>query len=241
MACVHRDDAGAWVLGALDDHDAGVFATHLKTCATCRAEVAGLQPAADTLLLAVPMAVPPPELKDRIMRTVIAEAELLAAAGPEADRPPAHAAPARRSRLRWAPSLRVAIAGSLACAAIAAALTAGVVRDDRTVRTVQAQVSLPSAIAARAVVEVQDDGDAHLEVSGMPAPPEGRVYQVWVLRDGEKRPRPTDALFLPAGNGHANVDVPGGAEGVAAVLVTDEPTGGSKAPTRQPSIVAPLA
>lgn len=238
MTCLRRDDAGAWVLGALPDHEADGFRAHLQDCATCRAEVAHLQPAADTLLIAVPPASPPTALKDRIMRSVNAEAELLRAAGPEADRPPV-AAPAPRRR--WAPSLRTALAGAVACAVVAAGVTAVTVREERTVRTVSAQVALPDAFRSEAVLEVQSDGDARLKVARMPAPEEGRVYQVWVLRKGETAPRPTDALFQPAEDGHATVDVPGGARGVSAVLVTDEPDGGSPRPTREPSIVAPLA
>ena len=102
-------------------------------------------------------------------------------------------------------------------------------------------MQLPQAFRSEAVVEIKDDGDARLRVARMPAPEEGRVYQVWVLRKGETAPRPTDALFQPAEDGRATVDVPGGVEGVTAVLVTDEPDGGSPAPTREPSIVAPLA
>jgi hypothetical protein len=67
----------------------------------------------------------------------------------------------------------------------------------------------------------------------MPAPPEGRVYQVWVLPEGADAPRPTQALFTPRRDGSAAAAVPT-VDGVQAVLVTDEPAGGSPAPTREP-------
>lgn len=240
--CQHRDDAGAWVLGALDDREAATFRAHLESCADCRDEVAHLQPVADTLLLVAPQKVAPPALQSRIMQTVRAEAELLAAAGPDADRPPA---PARESRRRrWSLSLRPALAGALAAGLVAVGIGAGLAtRSDEpggVARVVPAEVQLPDAFRADASVEIKSDGDARLRVSRLPAPPEGRVYQVWVLREGEEAPRPTDALFQPAVDGHATVDVPGGVRGVAAVLVTDEPDGGSEAPTREPTIVAPL-
>jgi len=85
MSCEHTDDAGAWVLGALPQDQEGRFAAHLETCAICRREVAELQMVADTLPLAAVQVAPPPELKDRIMSAVRAEAEVLQAAGPEAD------------------------------------------------------------------------------------------------------------------------------------------------------------
>jgi hypothetical protein len=71
----------------------------------------------------------------------------------------------------------------------------------------------------------------------MPAPPAGRVYQVWV-QHGSAAPRPTRALFTVGPSGAATVEVRGRMEGVDAVLVTDEPKGGSRAPTRSPVVVA---
>ena len=52
--CRHRDDAGPWVLGALDDEDARAFAEHLESCSICRLEVAELQVVADVLPMAAP-------------------------------------------------------------------------------------------------------------------------------------------------------------------------------------------
>jgi hypothetical protein len=78
-------------------------------------------------------------------------------------------------------------------------------------------------------------------VSRMPQPPDGRVYQVWLHRGrAGTPPRPTDAFFSVSRHGDASVDVPGDLRGVDAVLVTDEPLGGSSLPTRAPVITAPL-
>jgi hypothetical protein len=88
---------------------------------------------------------------------------------------------------------------------------------------------------------VRTGDDATLEVSGMPAPPAGRVYQVWLKREGRDAPVPTSALWLPRSDGSASVAVPGSLEDVEAVLVTGEPAGGSDAPTQlPPTITAPL-
>src|SRR5436190_13745217 len=88
MSCEHRDDAGAWVLDALPEEEHERFAAHLAGCDVCRREVAELQMVADTLPLAAPQVAPPPELKERIMSAVRAEAAVLAATGPEADAVP---------------------------------------------------------------------------------------------------------------------------------------------------------
>jgi hypothetical protein len=57
------------------------------------------------------------------------------------------------------------------------------------------------------------------------------VYEVWVLPEGAKTPQPTDALFVPRGDGSAEAAIPGDASDLAKVMVTDEPRGGSDTPT----------
>jgi anti-sigma-K factor RskA len=229
-----RDDAAAWVLGALPEEEAATFAAHLEGCAACRAEVDHLRAAADALPASVPAVPPPPELKDRIMAVVAAEAEVLRAAGPAADRP----APAPRRR-RWLPSLRPATVGfavALLVAGLAAGLGLSRLAGGDDARVVRAQVSAPGAQATLRV----EDGDGRLEVRGLPAPPEGRIYQVWLLRDGEDAPQPTTTLFSVTDGGRGAAEVPD-VEGVEAVLVSAEPLGGSAAPTTTPIITAPLA
>jgi hypothetical protein len=76
---------------------------------------------------------------------------------------------------------------------------------------------------------------AELSVSGMPQPPIGEVYEVWLMNAGQAKPQPTDALFNVTNAGTATVDVPRGAtSGVREVLVTSEPLGGSQTPTGAP-------
>jgi hypothetical protein len=66
------------------------------------------------------------------------------------------------------------------------------------------------------------------------------VYQVWLKRPGQA-PEPTSALFAPSGDGTATATVPGEMNEVEQVLVTDEPMGGSKVPTREPLLVATMS
>jgi anti-sigma-K factor RskA len=67
----------------------------------------------------------------------------------------------------------------------------------------------------------------------------GRIYEMWVQR-GSAPPVPTGTLFGVTSSGSASVGVPGSLSGVSAVMVTDEPSGGSPAPTTAPLIVARL-
>ncbi len=227
-----RDDAAASVLGALPEPEAAAFAAHLETCAACRAEVDGLRAAADLLPTAVPVLSPPPELRDRIMAVVEAEAEVLHAAGPSADRP----APAAR-RPRWLRALRPAFAAAAAALVLAGAgFGLGRLGGGEEERTIVAQVAAPGGQATLRLRE----GEGRLEVRGLPAPPEGRVYQVWLLPEGEgAAPRPTTTLFSVTRDGRGAAEVPD-VEDAQAVLVSDEPVGGSSAPTGDVVITAPL-
>ena len=235
-----EDSTAAYLLDALDETERAAFEEHLEGCAACREEVEELRPAVRALPVSVDLVDPPPELKGRIMAEVEREAALLAAAGPEADRPPAP--PRRRLRL---PSPRVP---RLVPAAVAAALLilgvaigVGVTQlGGESPHTVRAQVTDPAkAPDAAADVEVGEEG-ATLVAHGLPAPPSGRVYQVWIKRPG-RAPEPTSALFTPSGDGTATASVPGDMDGVAQVLVTDEPDGGSRTPTRDPLLVADMS
>jgi Anti-sigma-K factor rskA, C-terminal len=229
--CEQTINTGAWVLGALDEHEAGSYEEHLRSCAQCRAQVALLRVPGDALTLATEQVPPPPELKDRIMRVVSAEAELLRAAGPEADLPPR-----RERRLRW--SLRPLPTAALAAATLAVGVAGGVLLSggsSQPTRTIQAQVAM---LGAHATIRIAGD-HAKLEVSGMRNPPTGRVYQVWVKR-GSGAPEPTDALFTVNVRGHGHIEVPGSVKGVSLIMVTSEPQGGSVVPSGKPVITAPV-
>jgi anti-sigma-K factor RskA len=229
--CQHRDDAGPWVLGALAEGDAMRFALHLETCTHCRVEVAELQVVADVLPMAAPQVVPPPELKSRIMSVVNAEAELLRAAGPEADRVPE---PRGRGRERgglagWLGRIRPVPAAALATAVLAIGIVVGVLATGGDTGTTTFPGTSPKG--AQVALRVADDR-GRLDFQKMPAPPAGRVYQVWLV-SGKDKPRPTHALFSVSKDGTASVEIPESLKGTDQVLVSDEPPNGSDHPTGQ--------
>jgi anti-sigma-K factor RskA len=232
--CRHRDDAGPWVLGALDDADARTFAEHLESCSICSLEVAELQVVADVLPMAAPQLVPPPALKSRIMGIVESEAQLLRAAGPEADRPPT-AVPRERRRFAWLGRLRPLPAAVLATALLALGVAAGVLLSGGDSTT-----SHPGFGPKGTQVALRVTGDhGELDLRGMPAAPAGRVYQVWLIH-GKDRPRPTHTLFTVPSDGRARVEILESLRGTDQVLVTAEPPGGSQRPTSPPLMGAKL-
>ncbi|HUR87053.1 MAG TPA: anti-sigma factor [Solirubrobacteraceae bacterium] len=237
LHCPRVDDAASYVLRAMPDGEWEHYEAHLASCTSCAEKVAELGFVADALLSGVPQLTAPAPIRDRVMSVVRAESELLRAAGPAADRPE----PARSKR-RWSLlSLRPLPALALASVALVlgvggGALLTGGDGGGIAPRTVQAKVG---AAGATANVRVSSDG-AKLQVADMPAAPEGRIYQVWLKHRDRALPQPTDALFSVSSEGRASVDVPGDLDDVDAVLVTDEPAGGSRLPTRPPVITATL-
>ena len=229
-----QDATGAYVLGALDETERAAFEEHLAGCPACREEVEQLLPAVQALPVSADPVSPPPSLKGRIMAEVEREAALLSAAGPEADRPAAR--PRRRRFSLRVPRLApVGVAAALLVAGIA--IGAGVALRGSHGRTVVAEVSG----APGASVQLVLDGDeGRLMARRLPAPPSGRVYQVWLKRDGHA-PMPTAALFLPSRDGAAAASVPGSLDDVDQVMVTDEPDGGSPQPTGDLLAVADLS
>jgi anti-sigma-K factor RskA len=240
--CEHRETAASYVLGALPEDEHERFVAHLAACEDCRESVANLQAAVDALPLAAVQVAPPPELKDRIMTVIRAEAELLGAAEARGDAPATQPGPTRR---RWwrrpALAVRPLPAAAAAAVLIAVGVVGGVVLSggDDT-KTVQGTVLVASAPKARAALELSDKA-SKLSVSGMPPPPSGKVYQVWLKRPAQD-PTPTTALFRVDARGHADVEIQRGRlKGIEQVLVTAEPDGGSTAPTSNPVIAARTA
>jgi anti-sigma-K factor RskA len=206
------EDIGAYLLGALPSDERERFERHLATCPECRREVEELSVAADALPSAAPPVTPPPELKQRIMAVVDAEASLLAAAGSRADAPEA---PPRRERRgffarRWSfrPAFALAASALLLAVGIAGGVLAGGGSGERTVT---AQVA-GAATGAQVKLVVGKDG-SQLVMTRFPQPPAGRVYQVWTLRKGQS-PEPTNVLWTPLSDGSATVSVPGSLDGV---------------------------
>lgn len=238
--CPRIDDAGSYVLRAMPDGEWETYRDHLHRCAPCADKVAELQFVGDALLSGVTQLTAPGQVRERVMRVVRAESELLLAAGHGADRP--EPAPERRRRRFGLLALRPLPAAALASVALAlgvggGALLSGGGDGGVNPRTVVAKVTASGASASLRM----SGGGAKLVVAHMPAPAEGRVYQVWLDHGGGTTPQPTDALFSVSRAGHASVDVPGDLKTVKAVLVTDEPLGGSRIPTRAPVIAATLS
>jgi hypothetical protein len=234
--CPLIDDAASYVLRAMPDGEWELYSAHVAGCEVCAGKVAELGFVSDALLNGVRQLSAPPEIRSRVMSVVRAESELLRAAGPHAERPVV------RQPSRWwtLPMLRPWPAAVLAASLLALGIGGGALLvsggDGGPAARTIACADAPAGTSCR--MRVAGDS-AKLVLARLQAPPKGRIYQVWLDRDGGTAFEPTAALFSVR-NGRASVDVPGDLRGVKRVLVTDEPPGGSEVPTRQPIIQASM-
>ena len=195
------DSLGAWLLGALPEDEAAGFKRHLDECAVCREDAA--------------IAAGRRRRAARLGRAARAAARAegrgswpSSRARPSCCRPPARSPTARTGA---APTAARGSAGSR----LAPGARAGPRRARARLRrrpgcsqsggpeTITAQVSRRRPRDARGA----RTATGRLVASHLPAPPSGRVYQVW-LDKGGKAPEPTNALFSTSSDGSASVDVP---------------------------------
>ncbi len=236
-------DGALYLLGLLDERHSRMFVEHARSCALCSDDIAALAPAVEHLPTTVRQVPAPAHAKRQVMAVVRSEAAQQAkrssAPGRETARSSSRARGAARRRFALRPALALAGTGMLAAGVAIGALSFG---DGSTpagrssARVVSADVMVGGASAALHQV----GGHTWLTVADMPEPSLGHVYEVWVKRPGHTSPQPTDSLFAPTSSGAATVAVPdsGGAE---EVLVTQEPSGGTRLPTASPVIVAHLS
>ena len=78
-------------------------------------------------------------------------------------------------------------------------------------------------------------GPAQLQVTGMPPPKAGQVYEIWLKHGDQLQPGP---LFNVDSKGNGAGAIPDDLEGVSTVLVTREQTGGAQKPSEAPIISA---
>jgi anti-sigma-K factor RskA len=216
----YAENVGAYALGALPELEAQVFERHLMACEECQEELQRLNAAVEALPRSVTPHQPPPSLKASLMDVVNTEA---------AQRP----ASARRRRFAL-PQLRPAIGWAAAACVLATGVGYGVSElgqdDGSEARTLSAQVDDQRLPGASASLSVSDDGSV-LSVEGMPDAGRGRVYEVWVERDGDVEPA---SIFDVNDRGSGAAAVPGSLDDVDAVMVTREQRGGAEHPTEMP-------
>ena len=228
---------GPYVVGAVDDIDRKTFENHLRECADCRTEVAGMSDVVATLVDAE--ATPPPAaLRAKVREQAARTAQL---PPPVASVPRAEVS---RRRHRW-PLAGAGAAVAVTVAGIGAFLTA---TDAPDASALEREVMMVSSAPDAHTMEL-GLGSSHLVMSermhgvalmgvDAPAPADGMEYQLWlVLASGQKVPGPT---FTPDRDGKFMAMMHTGFEGVTDFEITQEPRGGSSAPTGETVAIVSL-
>lgn len=206
---------GPYALDALADGEERSFEEHLALCERCREELAGLREAAASLAYGAPRAVPPPELKERIL------------AQARAERP--NVVPLRRRR-NWTAPLAAA-AAIAACAAVVLGIWAASLSNspDPFEQVLSKPGSRLVSMGSAGGVAVAPDGTAVLAVAVPPAPAD-KTYEAWVIQAGNAKP----AGLFQGRAGTSIVEIPRRVSSGSVVAVTLERRGGAPQPTSKP-------
>ncbi|MGW1259863.1 anti-sigma factor [Streptomyces sp. NPDC002513] len=247
--------AAPYALDALEPAERTRFEKHLAGCERCAAEVRALSE--DAVRLAWSTSAPaPPGLRDRVLTAVRTTPQDPAPASGAAwarapHLPPyvwgAAPAPARARAPRTRPLLGPLTTATAAAALVAAAffaVQAAKTQDRLDAERAQAReiahvLAAPDARATHdrdtggrgiGVVASVSEGRAVVTLSGLDAPPRGRVHQLWLMRP-DVRPRSL-GLF----QGDTPLVASGLSKAATSLAVTVEPDGGSAQPTGQPVV-----
>lgn len=205
------EDLAAYMLGALEPGEAAELERHLEGCERCREEMRWLEPALHSLPESVERQEPSRQLRQSLMAEVRADAR-------PAERP------ARVRSRRWI--LKPAVGFAVVALLVAGVVGYEVGRDGGDEGSGASTVV--REINGMTVKMIQEGEGGRLELAGVPQPPEDKVFEAWVERDGEVEAVP--ALIVPDRHGHAETTI-ADMEGVETVMVTVEPRGGSETPT----------
>ena len=213
-----RDDLVAFALGALAPEEGRAVEAHALSCARCTRELESLVPAVGVLGESVEQLEPPPELRERVLGEVRADA---AREAPESE-----AAPRRPQRRGWRglfmrPALAVGL--SIVIAAVGGYLIAGNNGGgpEETTVPVVAQQGIGGTLAV-------GENSSMLDLHGLAQLTGDEVYQVWLGRGQSVKP---SSNFIPDANGRAMTAVDGHLSPGTKVMVTREPHPGRTAPT----------
>jgi anti-sigma-K factor RskA len=223
-----RDLLPAYSLGILDEKEKESVRGHLAACRECRAELAAFRDVTGRLSAAIPHRDPPAGLGDRLMERISASG---AAVKPHAQQ---HRT---SSRFPWPVLTGVA-------AMLAVALGAGNLLQWTGVLAARSQASQPRLTTALlsgsgdarsaygTIVLDPNDNEGVLAVTGLPVLTPGHQYQLWLIRDGERR---SGGVFNADKEGYGSMilTVPRDFKDFRSFGVSAEPWGGSALPTGQ--------
>ncbi len=216
-----------YALDALDREERSRFEAHLDQCVDCQLELAGFTETAVRLGDAVSHT-PPPALRERLLADI---------GNTPQERPIVTALAERRGLRRTLPRLAMAAAFLIGAVGVG-----GYVVESQNAEAEHSEnVAMTTVLSADDVTTANKTFDtggsvkmyssasvdsAVIIAKGLPAPGDGKVYQVWMI---DKSGPTSQGTFETNGK-----MIMKGVAGADRVAVTVEPSGGSKQPTTAP-------
>jgi anti-sigma-K factor RskA len=251
-----RDLAAAYVLGVLGPEEVRAFEAFLTASPEARREVDEYRETAALLALAGEERRPPPELRARVQAAIAATRE----------RPLGLARRSPWGPIAWV-GLAAALLAAVGLGARTRSLSRELSARDSTIAELERRVdelgqgvfdrdAILAAVLSRNVrlAQLTASGDpdpaiqifwdkarntALVNAMGLKPAPQGRVYQLWWIRDGKPVPSVTFDVGHDGAGLVRGVSVPADGE-LSAAAVTQEPSGGSQQPTTPILLVGPL-
>ncbi|MEU9336459.1 anti-sigma factor [Streptomyces sp. NPDC048290] len=231
---------GAYAVHALDAEERAAFERHLAECDACRQETAEFTATAGRLAQAS-MVRTRPVMREEVMQRITTVRQVPPGGAP-LDRG-RRGAQRGRGLARWALAASVAAAAAFGGTAVwqyerAQDAARDAAREQRHVEGLAGVLAAPDAesrwvkVAGGAGTLVVSAGRnrAVFVASGLAAPPQGKVYQLWFADGGRMR----SAGLMDPDRGSQAVLMQGAVDDASGVGITVEPAGGSKQPTSTP-------
>ena len=215
----------AYTMGAVPEDEVPAIRSHILSCETCFAEAESYTEALSLLATSVDPVELPKGFTDRVLQAARGEPPI-----------PAPAKVASGGRRLW----RVLVPAVAALAIVSllgttAALVGSLDRQREYETAVASLVADPDALSldgpggADAVLASTDDGLVLVAVN-LGEAPQGRDYQLWLMKDGV----PTPAVTFDADDSVVVVESNGDLSSFDGAAITVEPDGGSRQPTTEP-------
>lgn len=238
----YKEMIPAHVLSALDAADERALNEHLAECAECRRDLAEWEATAASLALVSAPTEPSPQVREDILRSVSLESSTSSS-----EKPLSNVLPLPGPRRNVWNSL--GSLGAIAAVILFAALIITIIilwQQNRRLKQENQVVQLVSspgttqvkelkgtaeAPGASAKILIDWQGNALLVVNGLPAPPNGKEYQLWFV-EPHHPPKPGKTFSTDtAGKGMVDERVGASEREYAVFAVTLEPAGGVQSPT----------
>ncbi|WP_455383681.1 anti-sigma factor [Salinispira pacifica] len=218
----------SYVTGGLDPNETAAVKRHLRRCSQCRSLLAEYRSAFDAIGMSVPLREPPPSLRQHIIDSLPAQPpyRLPSPIRFILDHPRAVIAASLSVLFLLLGSIWLNVSGISGSPALPG------VRSERAAEDILAVMS-GTAVAprARAIIAVgSDETSGTLYAFGLPTPPAGYAYQLWLQKDGVRR---SGGVFRVTPEGHAvhRIRLPVPITDFPSFGITVEPESGSLDPT----------